>query len=385
MDTGRECNPGEVLGCDENALVQCNANGTGEEQIPCSLGCFADELRCFDIDPSNDLGQYLDGARAEADLDLGVMAQIDTTDGTVTVDGAMVPVTSFLHEAAPPVRVLVVGSLIAQDVTVTGVPALAFVSDGDVQISGHLSLSAGQSDPGPGALNAGGCQGGAQVVDGDGGNTAAGGAGGGGFGSAGANGGNATAQTAFAVGGSGGGTTGAVTLIPLRGGCDAGVIGASLRGAGGGALQLVSRTSITIEGTISANGSSASGGGSGGGILLEAPQVEVMGNVVANGGAGAGGGFLPEPGEDGRLDALPAQGGPSEDSNLGEGGDGAAGNLAATMGASVNFMSGLGTDLNFAGHGGGGVGRIRVNTAADAFIDTGLFSPNPTTGAVGTR
>jgi hypothetical protein len=119
--------------------------------------------------------------------------------------------------------------------------------------------------------------------------------------------------------------------------------------------------------------------------LLEAPHVEVMGNVVANGGAGAGGGFLPEPGEDGRLDASPAQGGPSEDSNLGAGGDGAAGNLAATVGASVNFMSGLGTDLNFAGHGGGGVGRIRVNTGADGFIDTGLFSPNPTTGAVGTR
>jgi hypothetical protein len=39
----------------------------------------------------------------------------------------------------------------------------------------------------------------------------------------------------------------------------------------------------------------------------------------------------------------------------------------------------------FAGHGGGGVGRIRVNTAPGGLRTTGLFSPNPSTGALATR
>jgi hypothetical protein len=384
-ETGAPCRPGAPIACDEDELVECNADGTGELRTSCALGCFADELRCFDLDPSNGLGEYLDVADAEPELDLGVQAAIDTTRGTVTVDGAPVPVTSFLHDAAPPIRVLVVGGLVAQDVVVTGEPALAIVSDGDVAIDGHFSLSTTSSTPGPGALDADGCQGGDQVVDGDDGNTAASGAGGGGFGSSGGNGGSAFAQSASATGGAGGGTTGSVTLIPLRGGCNAGVVGAGLRGAGGGALQLVTRTSIDVAGIISANGSSKSGGGSGGGILFEAPLVEITGNVVANGGAGAGGGFIPAEGEDGRTDAQPAEGGPSNDVNLGVGGDGAAGNTAATAGASENHMSGLSTDLNFAGHGGGGVGRIRVNTASDGFVDSGLFSPSPTSGPVAVR
>lgn len=379
------CRPGELLGCDGDELVRCNDDGTGEEATACDLGCNDVELRCNDVDPSNALGEYLDGADREAALDLGSTASIDTDDGTVLVDGDAVDVTSFLVEGTPQIRVLVVGSLIAQDVDVSGTPALAIVSDGDIQLSGHFSLSAASSTPGPGALTDATCQGGDQVVNGNDGNTAAGGAGGGGFGTAGAEGGTAIAQGIQAAGGSGGGTTGTATLVPLRGGCDAGVVGASLRGAGGGAVQLVSRTSIAIEGILAANGTSRSGGGSGGGILLEAPSVVVSGNVVANGGAGAGGGFVPVAGEDGRTDAQPAQGGPANDLNLGEGGDGAAGNTAAVAGENINYMSGLSTDANFAGHGGGGVGRIRVNTPDDGLTTTGIFSPNPTTGALGIR
>jgi hypothetical protein len=37
------------------------------------------------------------------------------------------------------------------------------------------------------------------------------------------------------------------------------------------------------------------------------------------------------------------------------------------------------------GGGGGGVGRIRINTAAGGFHRAGLFSPNPSTGAIATR
>jgi hypothetical protein len=379
------CNSGEPLGCRDGDLLICNEDGTGEESSPCELGCSEAELRCLDVDPSNGLADFLDDARGEDPLDLGAQAQIDTDDGTVTVDGVAIPVTSAILDGQPQVRVFVVGSLVTQEVTVVGTPALAIVSDGPIQISGPFSLSATSSTPGPGALNDPECQGGDQIVDGTGGNTAASGAGGGGFGTVGGNGGTATANSAQAPGGAAGGTIGNATLTPLRGGCDAGVVGASLRGAGGGGVQLVSRDTILVQGILSANGSSASGGGSGGGILLEAPNVQVSGNVVANGGAGAGGGFIPAEGEDGRTDDQPALGGPSGDSNLGQGGNGAAGNVAATAGQNINFDSGLSTDLNFAGHGGGGVGRIRVNTITDGLVDTGIFSPTPTTGPIGTR
>jgi hypothetical protein len=39
----------------------------------------------------------------------------------------------------------------------------------------------------------------------------------------------------------------------------------------------------------------------------------------------------------------------------------------------------------FGGHGGGSVGRIRVNTVSVGLHTTGLFSPNPTTGTIASR
>jgi hypothetical protein len=70
---------------------------------------------------------------------------------------------------------------------------------------------------------------------------------------------------------------------------------------------------------------------------------------------------------------------------MGEGGDGAAGNSAASDGEDISYMSGLSTDLNFAGHGGGGAGRIRINVVDDNVTNTGIVSPSPTTGALGVR
>ena len=67
------------------------------------------------------------------------------------------------------------------------------------------------------------------------------------------------------------------------------------------------------------------------------------------------------------------------------GGNGAAGNSAAGDGEDNSYMSGLSTDLNFAGHGGGGAGRIRINVVGDDVMTTGIVSPNPTTGALGVR
>jgi hypothetical protein len=379
------CTANQAVRCESSELVQCNGDGTAEVSENCPLDCSATSLRCNDLDPSNGLAPYLDMTGGEPDLDLGTTATVNTDDGAVVVDGKPVTAKSMTmaQASAPTIRIFIVHSLTATDVTITGSNAFAVVSNGDLTIGGVFAASAGGiTTRGPGAFNDGTCQGveGAIVSGG-----AIGGAGGGGFGFAGGRGGSATNDNGTATGGAGGTTTGNPKLVPLRGGCDSGKVGAGLFGFGGGAIQLVSRTKITVSGVVAANGSSGAGGGAGGGILLEAPVVEVSGSVVANGGAGAGGCLFPKAGEDGRLDAMPATGGDPCDTNGGKGGNGGAGNSGAGNGASIN-QAGTGTSTAFAGYGGGGGGRIRVNTISGGFHRTGgLFSPNPGTGAIATR
>jgi hypothetical protein len=55
--------------------------------------------------------------------------------------------------------------------------------------------------------------------------------------------------------------------------------------------------------------------------------------------------------------------------------------MGATDGAS--HLAGAGSA--YGGYGGGGVGRIRINTVSSGLRATGLFSPNPTTGTITTR
>ncbi len=378
-DAADTCAANEALSCANDTLVVCNSDGTGEESIACALGCHASEIRCNDVDPSNGLASLLDQTAGKPDINLGGTATIDTNTGEVKADGIVVTVTSSVTGSSPAVRVLVVGSLVAGDVTVTGSNALAIVSDGDIRISGHFSLSATQDVAGPGALNNATCEGKATVS----GSQALSGAGGGGFGTAGGRGGSVTntSNNSSAAGGNAGGVTGNATLTPLRGGCDSGIYSGTVRGHGGGAVQLVSRSKITVEGIVSANGSSYAGGGSGGGILLEAPLVTVSGNVVANGGAGAGGGFAPKAGENGRTDNQPAAGGSGVNAtSCGNGGDGAAGAIGSKPGQDKTVDG-----LVFGGHGGGGAGRIRVNTAPAGLTSTGIVSPNASLGTLGTR
>lgn len=374
------CTAGEALSCANDTLVRCGTDGITHESIACQLGCHATEVRCNDVDPSNSLASYLDQTAGKPTLDLGSSATIDTTTGQVNVDGNAVQIASFVVGNAPQVRVFVVGSLVANDVSVSGTNALAIVADGELRVSGHLSLSAKSYDrPGPGSLSSLPCEGKPTGV----GNSAYSGAGGGGFGTAGARGGtvNNTATSNVQTGGAGGGTIGNTTLTPLRGGCDSGLFSGSVRGRGGGAVQLVSRTKILVEGIISANGSSSAGGGSGGGILLEAPAVVISGNVVANGGAGAAGGFAPKAGEDGRTDSTPATGATATDpASSGNGGNGAAGATGATAGQDKTVNG-----IVFGGHGGGGVGRIRINTTATGLTTTGIVSPNPSIGMISVR
>lgn len=377
------CAANQPLRCEGSNLVRCNSSGTTELTEACLLGCSASPLHCNEIDPSNGLAQYLDMAGGEPDLDLGMTATINTSDGTVVADGKPAIVRSALvaQTNAPTILVFIVHSLIAQNVTIRGSNAFAVVSHGDMKLGGILTASASLDMPGPGGFNDGTCKGGnSKSVS-----SVFSGAGGGGFGTAGGSGGSATNTDGTAAGGAGGGPTGSPALVPLRGGCDGGALSGMVLGAGGGAIQLVSRTQIAVGGVVAANGSSYAGGGSGGGILLEAPLVEISGSVVANGGAGAGGCLVPEVGENGHLDAAPAMGGGTGCSGAGaNGGNGGAGSVPARSGMSTSVLD-ISSSIAFGGGGGGGVGRIRINTAPGGFHRAGLFSPTPSTGAIATR
>lgn len=367
--------------CNGSGLVRCNSDGTAEVTETCALGCSTGELRCKDVDPSNGLAALLDMTAGEPHLDLGMTATINTDDGSVVADGRPVAVRSatMAQASAPTIRVLIVQSLTAVDVTVTGRNALAVICNGDLEIGGVFAASASRNIPGPGAFNDGACKGGDAIIQEGGGGFS--GCGGGGFGLSGAHGGLLTTDIGTTDGGAGGTATGNASLVPLHGGCDSGNYGnATSFGAGGGALQLVSRTRIAIGGVLAANGAAFIGGGSGGGILLEAPIVEVSGGVVANGGAGAGGCLFPTPGESGRLDSRPAVG-TAGCSNGGKGGNGGAGTISAEIGSGITLSGNVG----YGGHGGGSVGRIRVNTISGGLHVTGLVSPNPSTGSIAIR
>lgn len=376
------CTANQALRCDGNSLVRCNDEGTGEVSETCSISCDATQLVCGDLAPSNGLAEYLDMASVEANLDLGESATINTDTGDVTASSAQLPVHSNLvaQSGAPMIRVLYVRSLTAKDVMVTGRSAIAIVSSGDIEIRGAFTASAKDGVSGAGAFYDGDCRGGVPTSSND---SVHGGYGGGGFGSPGGAGGTAINSAGTSAGGPGGSPTGNELLIPLRGGCSGGPLSTSY-GSGGGAIQLVSRSQIVVSGVVATNGSSAGSGGSGGAILFEAPIIEVTGNVVANGGAGTGGCAFAPPAENGRLDATPAMGGPGcPDTVGGAGGNGGAGTSVATKGADVDTRPM--PKLALGGNGGGGFGRIRVNTAVGGLHTTGMFSPTPSLGSLMTR
>jgi hypothetical protein len=400
VDAAWACQPNTNT-CSDGILVTCGSTGQIEDERSCNLGCHAQEPRCNDLQPSNNLAAHLDLAASASDVVLSNGTVIDTTNGTVSG----VSVSGAFDDAGRPVGIFVIRarSFQAGDVTVVGTRALAVVSDGDVLIEGVLSVSADVKVSGPGALPGANCNGGQGGISG----ARASGGGGGGFGTTGGNGGSGGVP-----GGEGGQVAGSATLVPLRGGCEGGVGGVGTNvddnpispgpGGGGGGVQIVSRTLIQIEsnGFIAANGGPGkgrtgtagcvqgepcypgNGGGSGGGILLEAPDVVIApgGGLVANGGGGHC--FLNRIAEPGQLSATPALGVDCSDhSRFGNGGNGAAGGINATSG-----VGGIGTDAQ-GGGGGGGAGRIRVNVPlGTSFGGAGsVISPTATTGSLGVR
>jgi hypothetical protein len=51
--------PGEAVSCDADTLVLCSEDSL-EQRVTCPLGCAPDEPRCLDLQPSNELAEYLD-------------------------------------------------------------------------------------------------------------------------------------------------------------------------------------------------------------------------------------------------------------------------------------------------------------------------------------
>lgn len=381
------CTANQPLRCDSGKLARCNGDGSAEVMEPCALGCSETEIRCLDVAPSNGMSVYLDQTSGQLDLNLGVSATINTDTGEVKVGaGAVTAKTDVLAQAgAPPIRVLIVRSLVANDVVASGTSALAIVSNGEIRIDGTFEVSAKGITPGPGAFDDNSCKGKSQPPGGGGVKS---GFGGGGFGTPGGQGGSARNAVGVAPRSAGGTISGNATLVPLRGGCSGGAVAT---GGGGGAIQVVSRSRIVIGGRLAANGSVAIGAGSGGGILLEAPTVEIGGRVVANGaGGGNRGDFGCGLGADGGFDGTPAAGGagcPLFGGRLGAGGNGAALYVEATAGEDVDISQApVNSDaLAQGGNGGGGAGRIRFNTAPGGQRTAGIVSPNATTGTIATR
>lgn len=374
-----QCTPNTTT-CTQQQLVVCDGNGAAQV-TPCLFGCHPSGTRCYDLAPSNvGIAACLDAAAVEPDATIPDGATINTDDGTIrTAGGTPINVASETISAPTDgvgVRCFRVNKLTIGQTTVVGARALAIAANGDVTITGHVSVSARAYDqPGPGAyLVDANCAGGPGTVAGF---LKTGGGGGGGFGTAGGAGGNgggaATAGTAGPVNGN-------AALVPLRGGCRGGYGPGSVWFNGAGAIQISSRGTIFLTSTagLSANGVGGGivgmqrpwGGGSGGGILLEAAALSVATStfVVANGGGGAG--FAK--GEDGRLDAMYAAGGPAQQVAplYGAGGRGAAGTFNAVAGDGVS--DGVG------GSGGGGAGRVRINTyQAFAPPPAAVVSPAP--------
>ena len=370
--------------CVAEGVATCEAHKT-RLLTPCPFGCAGDPPACQPFVPSNVETLHAFGLGV-GDLVVGGSAAtpywlIDTETGRITAhtSAALSPVGQ-IEKRAPGMGVVTgVGfETLAQADAEVGTPRLglffvrrlvvtsgfhlvargslplAVMADADINIAGAVDVGGhfgGSVEPGPGGGRA--SEGPGQGVDAGGGDSAAGG---GSYGGVGGKPGPDGADP-----GAAGPTYGSAKLTPLVGGSGGGSA-ARPGGAGGGAMQLIAQTEIRISGQVNAGGGGAQrstsnaagggGGGSGGALLLEAPEVvlEPTSALGANGGAGglASAGatlgargsalFAPAPGE---LGGFPG-------GNAGNGSD----------------PLGVASDGTRRSGGGGGCGRIRINTTA---------------------
>jgi hypothetical protein len=392
----------------DGSLLVCDATGQGTPQT-CALGCSdTGGSHCEELVPSNNLQQFFDKTPNPADLTLaGGTLDLDASTFTPT-GGKATSITSF-KLAAPsggaPLTVFVANNLTLGDITIDSTnnlingmvslnggvgPGVAFLAKGEVQVQGRVLVASG-------AVNIPGCTSPATPSQIVGNARYAAGAGGGGHATDGADGGDVPGGATHLAHGSASGTD---QLVPLRGGCPAGLTVAAssnqLAGRGGGAIQLVSLRSIDVSGTIAADGLAAmmndgtggtsfGGGGGGGGILLEAPHValSVSGKLLARGGGGNSGDFQPVEVPDSDT---PIAGGITQvnDGTRSNGGAGGTDTVNPRPGASTPAAVSGESAIRVAGGGGGGVGRIRINTS-DASVDkqsSSVLAGRVTTGVV---
>lgn len=379
----RLCDAGETA-CTNGQVATCDASGATTIKETCPLGCFETEPRCREIAPSNGLAAYFDMVPSPPDLELSdatlstVTGELNDVSGPVTVPNFLVPQTS----TSPAIRVLVVGSLRLQKLQVTTSPssyvpgpALAILARGQIEITGQLQVS-----PTAGAFDVVGCSGAnggynhscVDIVYGAGGgaNATNGGKGG---------------DVAGYIGGAGGVASGTFTITPLRGGCSGGgtdgsdgVYGSG--GSGGGAVQLVSRVRVDIKGIVDVRGGAGetdrysqesgyyvTGGGGGGSLLIEAPTVALDGTAQLIAAGGSGSGVCS-----------------SASSYCGLYGAGAHLEKAASPGGNATCD---GVHFASAGAGGGGLGRVRINTVDGVYskASTAVEDASLTTGSIATH
>ncbi len=381
------CDPNQTA-CTNGNVSTCDASGKVVSSEACPLGCFEDKPRCREMVPSNNLGMYLDMVANPPDVEL-TSPRIDVYDGSVVVGAQMISIPSFVSTGpgnGNGIRVFVVNSLKLHSAEVSATSpgrlatyGLAFVARRGITIDGEINVQTavggayrgcGPATPGHTYaetvsrwLSTGGGGGGNATIGGRGGNVGGG------------------------PGPAGDVVSGTATLVPLRGGCFGGVELGSSPGEypnGGGAIQLSAHATIHLGGNINVRGAEGifdyatedqihgayimGGGGAGGSVLIEAPLVvlEPDAKIDARGGNGHG------------CD-MPTM-------YCGAAGMGATAQQAATDGMSTGYMSGA--NLTFeAGGGGGGLGRLRVNTADGNYTkaNTTVEEAAVTTGTVQTR
>jgi len=385
------------VGPDER-LRMCSAINAVPVDTVCAWRCAnAPTPHCRRLQPSGGavLPTDLDPAGGLGDVQItSVIGRVrfNTDTGAITNGGLPVSSTGSLFVVRNGVGIWRFNKLTLNGVIeLTGNNAAALVAITEIQITGLVDLQ-GDCDnrgAGPGgggggddATPGGGSGGGGA---GSGSNTECSGGGGGGHAVAGGSGGDGTA---------GGAAFGTPTIAVLAGGGGGGGGGGSNGGdggGGGGAIQLVANGKVRINGNtvfgIQAGGcggrtgaSCGGGAGAGGTILIEAGVIEILNATLAVNGGGGGGGKSGTSGNPAHLSTNRASGGIGGTSGPGDnGGGGGAG------GDNDVFPGQPGGTSDFAGGGGGAVGRMRFNTLSGTIMrQSVVFSPNLSMGGTST-
>lgn len=414
-----QCQPSAIVGCQNDDLVTCNANGTNFETTNCEFGCqgtdasascnlcepstsscngnaiehcgvdgrVATTEQCLgecveDPDPrcTHIVPRYLpnacDAPAAEAELVFTNTATFDT-DLDSNCNGGVI-----LQAGAANICVVRYGRIripAGVDITVVGGRALALVSDTETTIEGFLDLSAGpgRNGPGGGTIRSGGF-----ITE------SCGGYGGAGFATRGGHGGNSTTNGGSNNGGAA--MADPATLPVLIGGPQSreNGTGSTVYGGGGGAATLVAcRGIVSVPGEISAGGGGGSvnpsgyGGGAGGYMVFQGMRIELVGKLFANGGGGgsgtspSNGGF--NSGGAGKRDVMNENGGIS---GFGGANGGRGGNAVGVPFPGEKMPNGAGClNLNSGGGGGGSVGFLQTYTpvGVDPAVAPVAASPMP--------